>query len=96
MSDQQRQIMTEAECEALCAWLESPEGCNFQQETPGDIASMTWICDGTLKLTRQWMRAHGVDEAGSATAKCSSTSRPLHAIGFDKATESRRSSERRT
>jgi len=63
MSDQQRQTMTEAEFEALCAWLESPEGCNFQQETPGDIASMTWTCDGTLKLTRQWMRAHGVDEA---------------------------------
>ena len=63
MSDQQRQIMTEAECEALCAWLESPKGCNFQQAIPDDIASMTWTCDGTLKLTRQWMRAHGVDEA---------------------------------
>ena len=62
MSDQQRQIMTDAEFEALCAWLESPEGCNFQQEIPGDIASMTWTCDGTLKLTRQWMQAHGVDE----------------------------------
>ena len=63
MSDQQRQIMTEAECEALCAWLESPEGCNFQQAIPGDIASMTWTCDGTLKLIRQWMRAHGVNES---------------------------------
>jgi hypothetical protein len=63
MSEKLRQTMTEAECEALCAWLESPEGCNFQQEIPGDIASMIWICDGTLKLTRQWMRAHGVDEA---------------------------------
>ena len=61
MSDQQRQTMTEAEFDALCKWLESPKGCNFQQEIPGDIEAMT--CDGTLKLTRQWMRAHGVDEA---------------------------------
>jgi|GEM_PF-2556788 len=34
MSEKLRQTMTEAECEALCAWLESPEGCTFQQETP--------------------------------------------------------------
>jgi hypothetical protein len=63
MSDQQRQTMMEAKCEALCAWLESREGCNFQQEIPGNIAPMTWTCDDTLKLIRQWMRAHGVDEA---------------------------------
>ncbi len=60
MSDQQRQTMTEAECEALCVWLESPEGCTFQQEIPGESESITWISDGTLKLTRQWMRAHGI------------------------------------
>ena len=63
MSNQQRQTMTEAECEALCVWLESPEGCNFQQEISGDIESITWTCDGTLKLTRRWMRAHGINEA---------------------------------
>jgi len=59
------QTMTEAECEALCVWLESPEGCTFQQEIPGDSESLTWTCDGTLKLTRHWMRAHGINEAAT-------------------------------
>jgi hypothetical protein len=63
MRDQQRHTMTEAEFDALCKWLESPEGCNFQQEIPGDSESLTWTCDGTLKLTRQWMRAHGINDA---------------------------------
>ena len=63
MSTQPRQTMTEAEFEALCVWLESPEGCNFRQEIPGDSESITWTCDGTLKLTRRWMRVHGINEA---------------------------------
>ncbi len=63
MSKQARQTMTEAEFEALCAWLEGPAGCNFRQEIPGESESLTWTCDGTLKLTRPWMRAHGINEA---------------------------------
>jgi hypothetical protein len=62
MSNQQRQTMTEAECEALSVWLESPAGCNFQREILGESESFTWTCDGTLKLTHHWMRAHGVNE----------------------------------
>ncbi len=65
MSDQQRHTMTEAEFDVLCKWLESPKGCTFQQEIPGDSESITWTCDGTLKLTRQWMRAHGINEAAT-------------------------------
>src|SRR5215472_4806647 len=48
-------IMTEAEFDALCAWLAGPEACNFQQQIPGDSESITWTCDGTLTLTRHWM-----------------------------------------
>lgn len=83
MSDQQRHTMTEAKFDALCKWLESPKGCTFQQEILGESESLTWTCDGTLKLTRQWMRAHGINDAvtlpeleeraGIATAKGSST-----------------------
>jgi hypothetical protein len=62
MSDQRRQTMTEAEFEALCVWLESLAGCNFQQEIPGESESLTWTCDGTIKLTHHWMAAHGVNE----------------------------------
>jgi hypothetical protein len=61
MSDRHHKVMTEEEFDALCEWLRGPTGCNFQQQIPGDIESITWTCDGTLKLTRQWMRAHGVD-----------------------------------
>ena len=63
MSKWQHKMMTEAEFDALCEWLGGPEACNFQQQTPGDIESITWTCDGTLQLTRHWMRAHGIDEA---------------------------------
>jgi len=63
VSKQHHTIMTEAEFDAMCDWLGGPEGCNFQQQIPGDIESITWTCDGTLKLTQQWMRTHGVDEA---------------------------------
>jgi Protein of unknown function (DUF2695) len=65
VSDQHHKIMTEAEFDALCDWLGGPEGCNFTQKIPGDIESITWTCDGTLKLTRQWMRAHGIDESAN-------------------------------
>ena len=63
MSDQPRQTMTEAACEALWVWLESPAGCTFQQTIPEDIESLSWTCDGTLKLTHHWMRAHGINDA---------------------------------
>ncbi len=65
MNDRQHKIMTEAEFDALCDWLGGPEGCNFQQEIHGDPESITWTCDGTLKLTRHWMRVHGVDTAAN-------------------------------
>ena len=65
MSKQQHKIMTEAQFDALCEWLGGPEGCNFQPQIPGEIESITWTCDGTLKLTRHWMRAHGIDEAAN-------------------------------
>jgi len=63
MSTKPRQTMTEAEFEALCVWLESPAGCNFRQEIPGESGSFTWTCDGTLKLTRHWLGVHGINEA---------------------------------
>lgn len=65
MSKQQHKIMTEAQFDALCEWLGGPEGCNFQPQIPREIESITWTCDGTLKLTRHWMRAHGIDEAAN-------------------------------
>jgi hypothetical protein len=65
VSKQQHKIMTQAQFDALCEWLGGPEGCNFQSQIPGDIGSITWTCDGTLKLTRHWMRAHEIDEAAN-------------------------------
>lgn len=65
MSDQQRQTLMEVECDALCAWSESPKGCDFRQEIPGDIESITWTYDGTFRLTQQWMRAHSINEAAT-------------------------------
>lgn len=65
MSKRHHKIMTEAECDALCAWLAGPQACSFQQQLPGDVESITWTCDGTLQRTRHWMRAHGVDEAAT-------------------------------
>jgi len=62
MSNQPRQTMIEEECEALCVWLESPAGCNFRQEIPGESKSLTWTRDGTLKLTHHWMQAHDITE----------------------------------
>jgi hypothetical protein len=65
VSNSPQKLMTEAEFDALCSWLGGPEGCNFRQEIPGNVESTRWTCDHTLKLTRQWMRAHGVDEAAN-------------------------------
>jgi Protein of unknown function (DUF2695) len=65
VSNRSQKIMTETEFDALCEWLGGPEGCNFRQKIPGNVESTTWTCDHTLKLTRQWMRAHGVDEAAN-------------------------------
>jgi hypothetical protein len=52
VSKQQHKIMTEVQFDALCEWLGGPEGYNFQPQIPGEIKSITWMCDGTLKLTR--------------------------------------------
>jgi hypothetical protein len=49
--------------EALYVWLESPEDCIFRQEILSKSESLTWTCDCTLKLTRHWMRVHGINEA---------------------------------
>jgi hypothetical protein len=43
--------------------LEGPEGCNFQEKTPGDPKSIIWTCDNTLDkpLCRKILTAMGLN-----------------------------------
>ena len=51
-------MLTQEQFAALCAFLDSPEGCNFRE---GETGNSTWTCDGTLAMTTAWMQAAGID-----------------------------------
>ena len=50
-------VMTPAEFERMCAWLQGPEALNVHD----DPDASTWDCDGTHRYTLRWLRANGVD-----------------------------------
>lgn len=54
-------LMSEEQFEALCEYLDSEQGCNFRERVPGDSQSITWKCDNTLAMTRQWLQEHGLN-----------------------------------
>lgn len=39
-------ILSPERWEEYFARLEGPEGCDFKEETPGDVSTMTWRCAG--------------------------------------------------
>ena len=51
----------------LYEYLAGPEGCNFQ-DAPDEPDGMTWDCDGTLSLTRAWLRQHHLDIEANVAA----------------------------
>ena len=59
MEDDQN-ILTPEQAKDLFAFLEGPEGCDFKEDIPGDTSSVTWKCNGTLKMTRAWLYQHGL------------------------------------
>ena len=52
-------LLTRAQVEMLCAWLDGSEGCNFRED--GETGEILWECDHTLRLTRQWLKQTGMD-----------------------------------
>lgn len=53
-------LMTYEQVEALCEWLEGPEGCHFRPH-PRKSDDFTWNCDHSLKLTKKWLKRHKLD-----------------------------------
>lgn len=53
------QLMTQAQFWQLCEYLEGPDGCNFV-DSPDEPEGIHWDCDGTLKLTRSWLRQYNL------------------------------------
>ncbi len=53
-------LMTRQQFRRLCEYLQGPDGCNFE-DAPDEPDGMTWDCDGTLKLTRRWLKRHNLD-----------------------------------
>ena len=41
--------------------LGGPEGCNFHEETPGDLDSMTWRCDHDHRRAKKILLDMGYD-----------------------------------
>lgn len=60
-------LMTYEQVEALCKWLEGPEGCHFRPH-PGQSDDFTWNCDHSLKLTRNWLKRHNLDVEANVEA----------------------------
>lgn len=54
-------LMAQEQFEELCEYLDSEQGCNFHERVPGDSQSVTWKCDNTLAMTRQWLQEHGLN-----------------------------------
>ena len=53
-------ILTPEQARALFAFLEGPEGCDFQMSNPHNPSTTTWKCNGTLKMTGAWLSRHGL------------------------------------
>ena len=51
-------LLTRAQVDVLCAWLDGAEGCNFRKD--GETDEILWGCDHTLRLTRQWLKQAGL------------------------------------
>lgn len=47
--------MTAEQIDELCDFLEGSDGCDFREDH-------TWLCDGTLVKTLQWLSEHGLSE----------------------------------
>ena len=52
-------LMTQEQFRQLCEYLEGPDGCSFV-DAPDEAEGIHWNCDGTLKLTRGWLRRHNL------------------------------------
>ncbi len=53
------QLMTQQQFRQLHDYLKGPDGCNFV-DAPDSPEGIDWDCDGTLKLTRQWLKQHNL------------------------------------
>lgn len=60
-------LMTYEQVEALCEWLEGPEGCHFRPH-PRKPDDFTWDCDHSLKLTKRWLKHHNFDVEANVEA----------------------------
>ncbi len=56
-------VMTPEEFERMCTWLQGPAALDARVDpaAPDDPEGLMWDCDETLRFTRQWLHAHGVD-----------------------------------
>jgi len=53
-------LLTQEQFVQLYKCLAGPEGYNFQ-DAPDEPDGMTWDCDETLNLTREWLEHHHLD-----------------------------------
>ncbi len=55
--------MTAKQYEELRDFLEGPDGCDFQQSDPLNAQTISWVCDGTLTKTHDWLDKRGIDRS---------------------------------
>lgn len=60
-------LMTHDQFAQLYKYLAGPMGCNFE-DAPEEPDGITWDCDETLTLTREWLEHHHLDVEANVAA----------------------------